>query len=126
MNGPAAVLEYPNGTPAVANDAGRYLATEAKQPTGSWRALEPSEAQDLANQGTVVIGVQRNTGQDANGNPNHGHIVTVRPELIPGEAESLGQGPIVNNIGRTRTVQPAQSVFEKDGGPVLYYGPSRR
>jgi hypothetical protein len=80
----------------------------------------------VANEGIVVVGVQRNPGRDERGRQRHGHIVTVRPELIAGTAESLGHAPIVNNIGRTRTIESAGTAFLRDGEPIHYYAPRGR
>jgi len=127
MKGPMGALTYPKGEYAVANDAGRYLAIDAKPDRpGQWRVVPPEDAQRLANEGIVVVGVQRNTGRDAQGGHKHGHMATVRPELIPGLAQSLGRAPIVNNIGARRTIEPGETAFREDGGPVIYYTPRRR
>jgi hypothetical protein len=40
MKGPIGALTYPNGEYAVANDAARYLAEDALQPSGHWRAVD--------------------------------------------------------------------------------------
>jgi len=139
MKGPMAALTYPNGEYAVANDAGRYLAIEAGVPTGSWREVPRHDAQRLANEGIVVVGVQRNPGRDERGRQNHGHMVTVRPESMPGFAASLESKlskpdrlreivPIVNNIGGQLSVESAETAFRKDrdSEPVFYYTPRRR
>jgi hypothetical protein len=112
VNGPMAALKYPgSGNMAVANDAARYLA---KSP--NWREVTPQDAQRLANRGIVVVGVQANPG-------GHGHMVTVRPEIMPGLAESLGVAPIVNNIGARINVVPARDAFDRELAPPRYYSP---
>ena len=107
-------LTYPNGTTAVANDAGRYLPNSK-----DWQEVSPQDAQNLANQGTAVVGVQRNPG-------GHGHMVTVRPEVMPGLAQSLGQAPIVNSIGEKREIVPAAQAFPDQSQPVRYYAPNKQ
>jgi hypothetical protein len=113
-NGPTDGLEYPNGVPAVANDAARYLPLSK-----AWDRVQPQDAQDLANQGTVVVGVQSNPG-------GHGHMVTVRPEIVPGVSEMSGEAPLVNNVGRERNILPADRAFPDSSLPVRYYAPSLR
>ncbi len=122
QNGPMDALKYrDSGNTAVANDAARQLS---KSP--DWREVSPQDAQRLANQGIVVIGVQPNTGLKDNGMPNHGHMVTVRPEIVPGLAESYGTAPVVNSIGKRREVVPAQQAFDPKLPPPRYYAPNRR
>lgn len=87
MKGPMEALTYPNGEYAVSNDAARYLAEDAMVSSGRWRAVDDTaEAQQLANKGVVVVGVQRGA-LDEHGQRKHGHMVTVRPEQMPGFAE---------------------------------------
>jgi len=134
--GPMGALTYPNGEYDVANDAARYLAEDAMLPSGHWRAVDtPREAQELANQGIVVVGVQTNRGRDERGRQRHGHMVTVRPEASPGLAESVERKlssamerqvlPIVNNVGAAISVESAATAFEKSQ-PVHYYTPRKR
>lgn len=106
-------LVYPNsnGQYRVANDVAASLP---KSP--DWRAVSPYEAQRLANEGVVAVGVQRNPG-------GHGHMVTVRPELQPGSNESIGAPPTVNNVGKRVGVGPDSWAFEP-GQPVNYYVPN--
>jgi hypothetical protein len=131
-------LTYPSGEYAVANDAARYLAEDALLPSGHWRAVDtPAEAQQLANEGIVVIGVQANRGRDERGRQRHGHMVTVRPETIPGLAADYEKGlatagtpkpilPIVNNIGANIRVESAGTAFPDKDRPVRYYTPRQR
>ena len=58
--------------------------------------------------------------------PNHGHMVTVRPEIMPGLVEGYGTAPVVNSIGKSREVVPAQQAFDPKLPPPRYYAPSRR
>ena len=130
-------LTYPNGEYAVANDAAGYLAEDAFSPSGQWREVPLDQVQRLANEGIVVVGVQRNSERDEQGRLKHGHMVTVRPESMPGFAASLEERssksenqkkfvPIVNNIGRELRVEPAATAFSNKNDPVFYYTPRRR
>jgi hypothetical protein len=86
------------GIPNLANTDAKTLANSP-----SWRVVTSDEAQRLANQGVTVVGVIAETG--------HGHIVTVRPELLPG-AQNVGQyGPLVNNVGASIGVMNANDAF---------------
>ena len=117
---PLGPLENDDGNPNVANVDYNTLA----DPASGYHEVTPEEAQELANQGVTVIGVQENPGVDSNGNAKHGHILTVRPELMPGLAEMLGQAPLVNNIGGRREVAPASGAFSSSR-PVKYYAPNK-
>jgi hypothetical protein len=99
---------------AVANEAANQLANSSE-----WHEVLPKDAQNLANQGTLVIGVQPKPY-------GHGHMITVRPETMPGLAASLGQALIVNNIGEDRNVVPAGQAFNSALGRPRYYAPNRR
>jgi len=123
IGGPLDDLRYsPGGNYRVANDAANKL-----QGSKDWQQVSPTEAQDLANQGVGVIGVQRNPGTNPRtGMPNHGHMVTVRPEDHPGLAEMQGEAPIVNNVGARRNVVPADQAFPDGTRPVRYYAPKQR
>lgn len=84
MGGPLRDLMYSSGEYIEANNAANHL-----QASKDWQQVSPIDAQDLANRGTVVIGVQRYPGRDPlTGMPNHGHMVTVRPEDHPGLADA--------------------------------------
>ncbi len=95
-----------NGTPNLANVDAKTLAA-----TGT--PVTPQQAQDLANQGVFVVGVISETG--------HGHIVSVRPELIPGTQDVGKYGPLVNNIGGHVGVTNANNAF--GGATPKYYVP---
>jgi len=123
MGGPLDDIMYP---PArvnyqLANDASLNLP-KSKQ----WREVQPNEAQDLANQGVAVIGVQPNWQRGPDGKFEHGHMVTVRPEDHPGLAEMQGEAPIVNNVGAERNVVPAARGFARSPWPARYYAPNTR
>ena len=97
---------------ALANEAAQQLANSSE-----WHEVLPKDAQNLANQGTLVIGVQPN---------GHGHMATVRPETMPGVAASLGQAPIVNNVGEDVNVVAAARAFKSSLAPPRYYAPNTR
>lgn len=99
---------------ALANEAAKQLPNSTE-----WHEVLPKDAQNLANQGTLVIGVPPNPY-------GHGHMVTVRPETMPGLAASLGQAPIVNNIGEERNIAPASQAFDNRFSPPRYYSPNKR
>ncbi len=97
-----------NGTPNLANTDAKTLAN-----SNAWRPVSPQEAQNLANQGVTVVGVVAEAG--------HGHIVTVRPELLPGTQDVGKYGPLVNNIGGHVGVTNGNNAF--GGGTPQYYAP---
>ncbi len=100
-----------NGTPNLANVDARTLPNSPQ-----WHEVTPEEAQNLANQGVTVVAAQANPG-------GHGHIATVRPELLPGTQEYIGQGPLINNIGRYVDIRSADQAFAPNQ-PVRYYAPA--
>lgn len=65
------------------------------------------------NQGITVVGVLSDTP--------HGHIVTVRPELLPGTQDVGKNGPLVNNIGASVGITDGNKAF--GGGTPQYYAP---
>jgi hypothetical protein len=69
-----------DGNPNLANTDARTLANSSQ-----YHEVSPEEAQKLANQGVPVVAAQENPG-------GHGHVATVRPELMPGLGQRLGQG----------------------------------
>ena len=84
-----------------------------------------------------MVGVQANWQRDERGVRKHGHMVTVRPEAIPGLAENYQEKlaksgtsrqilPMVNNIGSRITVESAATAFPEEVGPVHYYTPRKR
>jgi RHS repeat-associated protein len=89
------------GNPNLANTDARTLANSPDYQVGT-----PQQAQDAANAGQVALGV-------AAADPN-GHIVTVRPELIPGYQNVQQNGPLINNIGGSVGVTNANKVFRSE------------
>jgi hypothetical protein len=105
------------GTPAAtANEIANNLAH-----SNQYHRVSAEEAQQIANRGGLVIGVQPH--------PGHGHVATVRPNNLANEhAPAGGRGPTMNNVGRTVGVLPAQGpagnrAFRNDSQPV-YYAPN--
>ncbi len=112
VGGPMGALTS-NGQPNLANTNAQTLPNSP-----DWREVTPEEAQVLANQGVVVVAAQGNPG-------GHGHVATVRPELMPGVAQHLGQAPLINNIGARREVSPAAAAFARTRA-VRYYTPANQ
>ncbi len=100
-----------SGTPNLANTDAKTLANSP-----AWRPVTPEEAQNLANQGVTVVGVISESG--------HGHIVTVRPELLPGMQDVGAHGPLVNNIGGHVGVTNGNNAF--GGATPTYYAPTNQ
>jgi RHS repeat-associated protein len=100
-----------HGQPNLANTDAKTLANSP-----SWHQVTPQEAQNLANQGVTVVGVISETG--------HGHIVTVRPELLPGTQDVAAHGPLVNNIGGHVGVTDGNNAFR--GATPTYYAPTNQ
>ncbi len=104
MGAPMGALTNPkNGQPALAN---QIAANLAKSGSG-YRQVSPQEAQQLANEGKLVIAVQPHFG--------HGHIATVRPG-------GSGNDPLINNIGKHMDIRPASRAFYSSPA-VEYYTP---
>ena len=98
-----------HGQPNLANTDAQTLANSP-----AWRPVTPEEAQNLANQGVTVVGVISETG--------HGHIATVRPELLPGTQDVAAHGPLVNNIGGHVGITNGNNAF--GGATPTYYAPT--
>jgi RHS repeat-associated protein len=98
-----------HGQPNLANTDAHTLANSP-----SWHQVTPQEAQNLANQGVTVVGVISEAG--------HGHIATVRPELLPGTQDVAAHGPLVNNIGGHVGVTNGNNAF--GGATPTYYAPT--
>jgi hypothetical protein len=98
-----------NGNPNLANTDARTLANSP-----DYYQVTPQQAQDLATLGVPVLGA-------AAADP-HGHIVTVAPELVPGDQNVGKNGPLINNIGGSIGVVNANSVFRSE--QPTYYAPN--
>ena len=100
-----------NGNPNLANADAKSLANSP-----AWHPVTPEEAQNLANKGVTVVGVLPEEG--------HGHIVTVRPEMIPGDQDVAAHGPLVSNIGAHVGVTNGNNAF--GGATPTYYAPTNQ
>lgn len=105
------------GTPAAtANEMANNLAH-----SDQYHPVSGAEAQQLANHGVLVIGVQPHAG--------HGHVATVRPDSLNETVHnSGGRGPLMNNVGRTVGIYSSQGpagnrTFLNNPAPV-YYAPN--
>jgi hypothetical protein len=107
---------YPKGTrPAMANEMADKLAKSK-----DYKVITADEAQALANQGKLVIAIQRSQGP-------HGHVATVRPDNLYNEkAPAAGTGPVMNNVGRNVSIRRAngankdERAFLPDSQPIYY------
>ena len=110
VGGPIDAITDKNGQPNLANTSAQQLPNSSQ-----WHEVSPQEAQNLANQGVPVVGVQEHSG--------HGHEVTVAPELMPGLTMHLYGSPLVNNVGARVGVMAASQAFSTSQ-PVHYYAPN--
>jgi hypothetical protein len=112
---PTAPLAQSNGDAVLADAMAKNLADSPL-----YKNVSPSEAQTLANEGQLVIGVWYDAG-------GHGHAFTVRPEGLPGDAPPAGsQSPLANDIGRADAVQGLNYAFRPSAPlQVRYYTPSQ-
>jgi hypothetical protein len=64
-----------------------------------WKEVSAAKAQELANQGKLVVAGREETKKDAKGNPLHGHTMVV----VPGELQISGRDkmayPMVEGLG---------------------------
>jgi hypothetical protein len=105
-------LTAKNGaTPLLATQQARNLAKSSE-----YREVTPEEAQQIANDGGLVIGAY----EDPSGGT--GHVTTVRPEGVPGDNPPKGgKGPLLNDISARVRVQNQNYAFGKR--TVHYYTP---
>lgn len=111
MGAPMGPLQDASGAPYSANDMAANLAESS-----AYRAVGPAEAQLLADEGKLVIGARANPD-------GHGHVVTVRPEGVPGDTPVGHSGPLVNDIGTNDQVDRRSAAF-RNNQHVVYYTPS--
>ena len=104
-----ALLNPTNGQPNVANIDVKTLAN-----SDDWGKVSPQTAQDLATLGVTVVGA-------AFEDP-HGHVVTVAPEMVPGDQNVQKYGPLINNVGGRIGVTNANSI--PWGTQPTYYAPT--
>jgi RHS repeat-associated protein len=100
-----------NGATQIrANDQAKNLAGSS-----SYREIEPDEAQQLADNGKLVIVAYENSD-------GPGHLATVRPDGVPGDKPVGSSGPLLNNVGRSVGVMRESRAFTSDAD-VHYYTP---
>ena len=86
--------------------------------SSDYREVSPTEAQQIANDGGLVIAAYENPNPKASG-----HTTTVRPEGVPGDnPPAHGRGPLLNDIGLNVRVANQNYAFSKDK-TVRYYTP---
>ncbi|OQA18325.1 MAG: hypothetical protein BWY64_01560 [bacterium ADurb.Bin363] len=101
-------ITHKKGYAYTANTMAKNMSESAQEENGYWLEVDPKRAQELANDGIVVVGAQSRKG--------HGHVVTVRPGYDPSE------NPMINNVGTNNKVKRANYAFDRDL-PVHYYAP---
>jgi len=96
---------------SMANEMARKLPQ-----SGEFTEVGPEDAQAIANEGGVAIGVLPARG--------HGHVVTVRPDntYLEAGATRQGSGPLLNDVGRYVRVARASRVF--GSAQPRYYVPT--
>jgi hypothetical protein len=97
-----------HGNALKANQIGANLAGS----NSGYHEVSATEAQSLANQGTLVIVA------------GPGHVSTVRPDNI---GENVpGSGPVIANVGRDNGVLRLNYVFTSSAMPeVKFYTPNQ-
>jgi hypothetical protein len=97
------------GNPLKADQIRGNLA----KPDSGYRPVSAEEAQQLADQGKLVIVA----GPD--------HVSTVRPDNLPGQ-NVPGKGPVIANVGTNNGVMRLNYVFTKSALPeVRFYTPKQ-
>jgi RHS repeat-associated protein len=93
-----------SGREAQANEMYDTLTAQAARPDGEYRQVSPAEAQQLANQGKLVIAAQKNLGTGS------GHVSPVSPGSISPTSIrrfQAGNNPTIGNIGNDQPGSPA-------------------
>lgn len=85
-------------------------------PKNGYHPVTPEQAQALGNQGKVVFATQQGA---------HGHVVTVRPEGVPGDNPRGKSGPLLANVGVCNGVAHQSAVFNPAHGAIIYYAPNQ-
>lgn len=111
LKAPLGPLGNSMNTPYTANQMAQNLALST-----AYKDVTPEQAQQMADQGRLVIGAWHNPG-------GHGHVVTVRPQGVPGDQPAGNTGPLLNDIGRNDCVARQSGAFEPTDR-VDYYTPS--
>jgi RHS repeat-associated protein len=106
---PMGPLTDAHGNPLKADQIRANLA----KPDSGYKPVSAAEAEQLANQGKLVIVA------------GPGHVSTVRPDNIPGQ-NVPGKGPVIANVGRDNGVLRLNYVFTKSALPeVKFYTPNQ-
>jgi hypothetical protein len=84
-------------------------------PAHGYVAVDPAQAQTLATQGILAFATQLGAV--------HGHVTTVRPEGVPGDAPRGNSGPLLANVGQFVGVARQSIVFTPAHGAIVYYAP---
>jgi len=109
MNAPMGPLLDQNGHPLPANIIAQNLAS----PNNGYVAITAADAQNLADQGKLVIVV----------GPNQ--VSTVRPDNIPNVAAPSGNGPVIANVGANNaSVRLSDAFPTSDLSHVKFYTPT--
>jgi hypothetical protein len=109
MNAPVGPLLDQNGYPLQANIIAQNLAN----PSSGYVAITAADAQNLADQGKLVIVV----------GPNQ--VSTVRPDNIPNVVAPTGNGPVIANVGANNVSLRLSDVFQgSDLSRVRFYTPT--
>jgi uncharacterized protein involved in type VI secretion and phage assembly len=96
--------------PATANEISANLPKSK-----DYREVTADEAQQLADHGQLVVAVQPHKG--------HGHVATLRPDNLEGEAApTKGSGPVINQIGRNVDIMRQSKAFYRSPAPK-YFAP---
>jgi uncharacterized protein RhaS with RHS repeats len=104
------------GAPVIPGNA-NAVAQGLADPAKGYQPINPDQAQAIANAGGLAIGAWTNPNPNASG-----HVVTVRPEGVPGDSPVGAKGPILNNIGTIKgTGIVRQSKAFRSTMEVLYY-----
>lgn len=109
MNAPMGPLLDQNGYPLQTNIITQNLAN----PNSGYLAVTAADAQNLADQGKLVIVV----------GPNQ--VSTVRPDNIPNAVAPSGNGPVIANVGANNVPLRLSDVFQaSDLSQVRFYTPT--
>jgi hypothetical protein len=111
VGAPTAPLQDQQGVPYLANRQAQNLANSLQ-----YRVVTAAEAQKLADQGQIVIGAQEHPR-------GHGHIATVRPTGVTGDAAHAGNGPLINHIGDHVGIYHQSGAFSNRRNVVYYTWP---
>ena len=122
MQSPMGPLQTPvkdkNGKTTGYREAQANEMADNLAKSDEYEPVTAEQAQKLANEGKLVIGVQREKG--------HGHVTTVRPDNLETEKRPAdGSGPVMNHVGKSVKVTRASGAFHSPD-TVIYYTPKVR